>query len=325
MYPYPQEQKQGTIALQAKHKNGVVDQQNIILMGDHTRGCCIIKTVESIYYYWEGKHPGDESTSKDQNLVDNRPRFFDVSDKMVREVDALCTANLTLHPLECWDCIRQSMDRKYPSGWAGKNKKLITDRIRRTCSSLNHRDKFRTTDNTSYEMMTDKNRPFLQHHSTVPDRENIGHYQHMMAVGKPILFVLLQANFLDLYMDATFDCFPNPFYQCLTITTFDGSTNKYMPILYILMTHKTEEHYWHAFSEVFVISNLKINVHSYTNNFERAIINSALHQFFEGFHIGCLFHLKQSWRSYLISKRGFVEAETVLLISVGVLLHPFNC
>ena len=85
------------------------------------------------------------------------------------------------------------------------------------------------------------------------------------------------------------------------------------------MTHKTEELYWHAFYQLVVISNWKINVHSYTRYFKRAIINSELQKFPEGFRIGCLFHLKQAWRRYLISKLGFVSGKIVFLMSVGVL------
>ena len=81
---------------------------------------------------------------KFKKIVDNRLKFVDVSDEMVREVDALCTANLTLSPLKCSDSIRQSMDLKYPSGWAGKKKSFITDWVRLTRYNLNHRDKFRT-------------------------------------------------------------------------------------------------------------------------------------------------------------------------------------
>ena len=90
---------QGTIALQVKQKNGVVDQQKNILKGEHTRACCIINTIYPDDSHWGYKHPGGEldednkdpnvSPSKFQKLVDNRPRFVDVSDEMVRDVDSL--------------------------------------------------------------------------------------------------------------------------------------------------------------------------------------------------------------------------------------------
>ena len=221
-------------------KNGVVDHQNIDLVGENTRACCIINTVDPNNYHWEGKRPDDESPSKVQddespskfqNIVQNRPKFVDVSEEMVQEVDALCTANLTLPPLNCWGSIRQSMDLKYPSGWAENKKIVITDQVRRSCYNLNHGIKFRTVENTSYRMMTDTNRPFLQHDSIVPDREKSGKYQRMMVVGNPTLFGILRANFVDLYMDATFNFCPDPFYQCLIIMIFDRATNKYVPIL----------------------------------------------------------------------------------------------
>ena len=48
-------------------KNGVVDHQNIDLIGEHNRACCIINTVDPNDYHWEGKRPDDESLSKVQD------------------------------------------------------------------------------------------------------------------------------------------------------------------------------------------------------------------------------------------------------------------
>jgi len=39
----------------------------------------------------------------------------------------------------------------------------------------------------------------------------------------------------------------------------------------------------------------------------------------EGFHVGCLFHLKQAWRRYLITKLGFLAEQIKLAMMVGVL------
>ena len=122
---------QGSIALQTKQKNGVVDHQSIDLIGENNRACCIINTVDPNDYNWEGKRPDDESLSKVQDdespskvqkIFDNWPKFVDVSDKMVREVDALFTANLTPPPLKCWDSIMQLMDLKYPVDGQGRRK-----------------------------------------------------------------------------------------------------------------------------------------------------------------------------------------------------------
>ena len=196
------------------------------------------------------------------------------------------------------------MDAKYNSRWTGAQKDQICERIRATQRELNYGNIFRTVENTSYCMMIDSVRLFLQHHLCIPDPKKPSESQHVMVFGNPTMFGLLRTKGVDVSVDATF-LVPHPFYQCLIFMVFDTGTSVYVPILYILMTHKSQELYWHAPSQVLVLSNWKINVNSYTSDFERAIMNTLRFHFSEGFHNACLFHWKQAIRRYLITKIGF--------------------
>ncbi len=69
----------------------------------------------------------------------------------------------------------------------------------------------------------------------------------------PALTGLLKIPYLDVFVDATFDCTPNPFSQCLIFMIYDHSTSSYMPILYALMTSKCKEAYWHVFNRIYAI------------------------------------------------------------------------
>ena len=93
----------------------------------------------------------------------------------------------------------------------------------------------------------------------------------------------------------------------------------YVPIMYILMTAKTQALYWHAFSQLVVLSKWKLNVNTFTSDFKRALMNAAKHHMPEGLHVGCLFHLKQAWRRYLITQLGFLAGEIALAMTIGVL------
>ena len=44
-----------------------------------------------------------------------------------------------------------------------------------------------------------------------------------------------------MFVDATFQVMPHPFYQCLIDMVFDASLKIYIPVAWILMTDKTEE------------------------------------------------------------------------------------
>ena len=311
--------------------SGIIDQSKKIIVGRHSRTCCVQNNVDPKLYEWDGKPPAeeqddsecdpDESPSKVRVVEKAVPvRVVNVCEDMKQFADNLATANLNVRPADIWTQTRNEMDRLHSdTGWTGHQKHFITDRVRRIRSNLNHGDAFRSVENSHYALMTDSNRPFLQHHSCIPDRNEPGKWQRIMVFSNPSLTPKLEVADVDLYLDATFDCCPAPFYQCLIVMIFSREHSAYVPIMYILMTHKTQELYWHAFSQVVVLSNWKIKVRSFTSDFERAIINAATHQFPEGFHVGCLFHWKQAIRKHLISALKFDKSEIQFAMTIGVL------
>ena len=243
---------------------------------------------------------------------------MNVTEDMICLTDEIATSELTLLPQQIWDRVKMEMNTKHRD-WYGLQQHQVTERVRRARSKMNSGDAMRTLESSKYANMQDSNRPFLQHHGIYPDRNNPGTYQRLMVFGNPSLFGLLQQRKIECYIDATFDCVPHPFYQCLIFMIFHPETWQYVPIFYILMTHKTQELYWHALAQIVIISDHKIDVNSYTTDFEKAIINSCELQFPEGFHAGCLFHLKQAWRRYLITKLGFLPDQIKYAMSVCML------
>jgi hypothetical protein len=76
------------------------------------------------------------------------------------------------------------------------------------------------------------------------------------------------------------------------------------PSFYMLMSHKTEQLYWHAFNQLVALSDWRINVRTYCSDFEQALMKE-LNIAFKGdggTHVGCFFHLKQAWRKYLVTQ-----------------------
>ena len=51
-----------------------------------------------------------------------------------------------------------------------------------------------------------------------------------------------------MFVDATFDTVPQPFYECLIIMIFDVCLKIFIPVAWILMSGKTDECYWQYFS-----------------------------------------------------------------------------
>ena len=249
---------------------------------------------------------------------DQRSRPIDVEEEMKVRADELALENLATEPNKIAKQILREMTDEHGISWVGLGRDQIIGRVRRARANMNHGDAFRTVENTTYAKMTDSNEFFLQKHECWPDRSS-GVLQRIMAFANPALLYLLQSLQVDIFIDGTFKVCPSPFTQCLIIMVFDRATYLYIPVMYILMTCKTEEGYWYAFSSVIACSDWRINVRNFHADFEKALINAAKKQFSEADFIGCLFHWKQAIQRYLISKLGFLRAEIAYAMRRGVL------
>ncbi len=96
---------------------------------------------------------------------------------------------------------------------------------------------------------------------------------------------------MDIYVDAMFKpCAPYGFYQCLIVVVFDIQTISYVPVVYVLMSHKNETLYNQVFFQLKCMTKGNVEVRTYTSDFERAEMNVLVEHFPEGIHVGCLFH-----------------------------------
>jgi len=170
--------------------------------------------------------------------------------------------------------------------------------------------------------MTDSKRSFLQVSMSFPNPVDGEDPIRIMIFGNPALSGMLKNPGLDVFVDATFDCTPHPFSQCLIFMIYDHSTSNYVPILYILMTSKCMEAYWHAFNQIVAISQLSIKVRTYCTDFEVTMMKQMDIMFGGpggGTHIGCFFHLKQAWRKYLIEKCHLSKEHVTNAMQIGML------
>ncbi|KAL3823633.1 hypothetical protein ACHAXA_005614 [Cyclostephanos tholiformis] len=119
-----------------------------------------------------------------------------------------------------------------------------------------------------------------------------------MIFANPALLGMLKIPALDVFVDAPFDCCPNPFYQFLIFMIYDHATSSYVPILYALMTSKCKKAYWQVFNQVAVLPQRKIKVRTYCTDYEIALMDQIDVQFggLNGCtHVDCFFHRKQAW------------------------------
>ena len=76
----------------------------------------------------------------------------------------------------------------------------------------------------------------------------------IMFYGNFSLFRTLAGN-VQIYIDGTFNIIPIPFYQCLIVMVYDIQTFIVVPVMYVIMTRKSELLYQHAICLMLVASN----------------------------------------------------------------------
>jgi hypothetical protein len=140
----------------------------------------------------------------------------------------------------------------------------------------------RQIENSELRMMRDdSNRAFLQYHGTLPHPNKAVELMRYMVFGNPGLFGLMKSRRVDIFIESSFDHVPSPFCQAMTFIIHDRQTNKCVPVVYILMSH--------------TISEWKVDVATFTTDFEGALMNQCSIQFNKGQHICLLSGLKQAW------------------------------
>lgn len=119
-----------------------------------------------------------------------------------------------------------------------------------------------------------------------------------------------------MFVDATFDIVPSPFYQCLIIMVFDMSRRAYIPCAWVLMTGKTNECYWQVFS--WLTSVVQDISPSYIGvDFEKAFFTNVAIHFPLAKLVGCFFHFKQAGRRKMKTLL-FPDAEVKFAMKSGV-------
>jgi hypothetical protein len=137
-----------------------------------------------------------------------------------------------------------------------------------------------------------------------PHPEDYNANMRMMIFSNPALLGLLH-GIVDIFVDATFSpCTPHLFLQCLIVMVFNNHMSSFVPVIYALMTHKYASLYYQVFMQLKIITKNKMQVHTYTSNFERAEMNMLAVHCWEGTHLGCFFHLKKAWFKYLMENCG---------------------
>ena len=176
--------------------------------------------------------------------------------------------------------------------WKGMSdcqvKKLVTN----TRAKISGCDVFRKLEKPPLSMVQRFSHFFLQFNLSIPDIETMK-MNIILGYSNPSLFGTLISN-VQIYIDITFSIILHPFYQYLIIMVYDIQTTVYVPVMYMLMTGKSDSLYWYCLHWMIVFSGWILEPFSVTCDFEKTLHNAVTGQFKEFKLNGCLFHWKQA-------------------------------
>ena len=192
---------------------------------------------------------------------------------MKKRTDEIALENLHLKPKEIWDKVSEELNG-IQTTWKGLTDFQVTTRVRNIRLKVQGSDLVRNIEDSELARMKDSNNFFLQFNCSIADdTKEQTTIERIMGFGNPYLFYYL-SNSKHLFIDATFAIAPKPFYQCLVVMSFEETLQIYIPILYILMTNKSQKMYRNALEWVFKLSQRQIMPQTVTCDFELALINA---------------------------------------------------
>ena len=188
-------------------------------------------------------------------------------------VDAKCLEEMMSRPTkDIANKIIKEMNEKYTK-WAGITLNQMVNRVYNTRKDLKGDDVFRTIEEDIFRFTNDGESSFLQFHTTwAGDKKQL---QRIIGFGHPKLMKKLK-GFKHIFFDGTFKTTPKPFKQVWIIMVWDDEDDVYIPVMWILMTGQTAEHYLLALHNIVVAvgGQSPIAPRSATCDFEQAMINA---------------------------------------------------
>lgn len=158
---------------------------------------------------------------------------------------------------------------------------------------------------------------FVQCVTNVKDKESSKSYSEFLIFGHPNLIKKLKVKGAQWNVDGTFSVCTDDYYQLVVIMTHDQENKYNLPVLYILMTSKTESMYRRVFEEVRSLTDYAASPGNVLCDFEKALMNALRKVFPEAIVRGCLFHWKQAIRRHMISVLHFKEATVNKIMEVN--------
>ena len=257
---------------------------DIEVIGEHSELCMMkTKCAKRVLQEIEGGEDSGGQTKK---------KVGDYTGYMLQRATEIGLENRSMAPSKVAEIIFDEMKKKKDMSWRGATHTQVVNKCRNARAELHNGDVYRTIETPEVGRYADSNLWFLQFNLSLPVK-NQDRVDRIVGFGHPALLSLISGT-NELFIDGTFKIVPRPFYQVLVIMCYDQQTRVYVPVMYILMTGKTELLYRHALYWANAIVLGHSSPRMVTCDFEKALMNAVKSTFKNVTVNGCLFHWKQA-------------------------------
>ena len=214
------------------HNNGHIEKR-----GEHNGVCtgknCAFADITNIML------PKDIIEKTDEEEKGNSAyRITDYSVCMKRKVEDMAIKDIAERPKEIWTKISEEMDSMHPA-WCGLNNRQVTDIVRNVRRKELGTDMSSKLEELSMSKVKYSKYFFLAFNLKIPNAST-DKIDWIVGYANPGLYRIMRQPQVQLFIDGTFRIVPVPFYQCLVIMAHDHGNSIYVPLMYVLMSGKTE-------------------------------------------------------------------------------------
>ncbi|OWY99627.1 LOW QUALITY PROTEIN: hypothetical protein PHMEG_00029342 [Phytophthora megakarya] len=243
------------------------------------------------------------------------PPGLDVTEDMTEATDTMALTRMDLTPERIWKQIRDDFyPESLPLVQYGLTREQVIQRVHRTRRSHFGADLHGVVEVPPLSLVPGSRQPFFQFYRSYMNGSTL---ERLVGWAHPALLKLVKYKRTTLFLDGTFRCVPQPFYQCVVMMVFDNATDLFVPVFYTLCTAKTQDTYWHLMEAVNVAADDKIEPFAFCD-FEEGLQAAAQVQFPDADIVGCYFHFKQACRRKMKALQ-IPEREAAIAMRKGVL------
>ncbi|GMF37841.1 unnamed protein product [Phytophthora fragariaefolia] len=223
------------------------------------------------------------------------PNLRNVEKEMKDAVDDMALQNLSMSAERVWETVRDTFYLEEDVAVHGLSREQVRQRVSRVRREYFGGSMHGLVEVPPLSLVQGSAMSFFQFHRVYAHKgSNDTKVERLIGGGHPVIIDKLKNKGATVFVDGTFRCVPQPFYQCVVIMVHDQASDCFLPAFYVLCSSKESGMYCNVIDHVIQATDQKLNPAKVICDFESGLIKAMLTQFPDAKVSGCYFHFKQA-------------------------------